>query len=294
MVIKVPATSANLGPGFDSLGLCLSLFNTIEITRQSVSSISLHGEGSDRVSLKRNNFFVTIFKDIYFELSGKSDNFRFVFHNNIPFSRGLGSSSAVIIGAIASAFEMAEFKVDRNKILDLALKYENHPDNLSATTYGGFVNSIVENGKVYTQKTEISDEIQAVVVIPDKPISTLQSRAKLPRSFTLTQSVFNLSHASFLVSCFIKKDYDMLKIASQDMIHEKVRMDLMPELHEIRKVAYDNGALMSTLSGSGSSFLNLTYKDDAQRLKDILKAKFNEFRVEILSIDNNGFSILED
>lgn len=124
MKIKIPATSANLGPGFDCLGLALALYNEVCIKPSSYQSISVKGEGEENAKLKKNNIFVSIFYDIYQELTGKKI-FRFEFYNNIPFSRGLGSSSAVIVGAIASAYEMAGIKASRECILTKLL-YMKH------------------------------------------------------------------------------------------------------------------------------------------------------------------------
>lgn len=292
MKIKVPATSANLGPGFDALGLSLSLFNEVEITRENLPYISIKGEGSKNLNIKKNNTFVNIFSEIYSSLVGKNDNFKFLFTNNIPFSRGLGSSSSVIVGAIAAAYEMAEFKITKNQILNKALFYENHPDNIAPATLGGFVSSVVDNKKVYTQKADLTSDIKAVVVIPHKAMSTSKSRLKLPKSYSIKECVFNLSHSAFLTSCFIKKDYENLKIAAKDMMHEDLRMNDLPELFEVRKIAYENKALMSTLSGSGSSFLNIIYKDDSKNLVKVLKDKFPKFEVKELDFDNEGFKIL--
>ena len=293
MNILIPATSANLGPGFDALGLSLKLFNSVKIEPSKFSSVSINGEGSDSVNLKRNNIFLSIFNEIFLELTGKNENFRVVFENNIPFSRGLGSSSAVIVGAIASAYEMAGFKASKSVVLNKAMIYETHPDNISPAVYGGFISAIVKNGSVYANKINLSDEIKAVVVIPNKPMSTASSRQILPKNYTMKECVNNLSHAAFLTSCFYEKRYDLLRIASEDMMHEERRMSALEELFEVRKVAYENGALMSTLSGSGSSFLNIAYKDDAKNLQDALKSKFGDFRVEIFSFDNDGYEITQ-
>ena len=293
MNILVPATSANLGPGFDALGLSLRLFNSVKIEPAKFSSVSINGEGSGSVNLKRNNIFLSIFNEIFFELTGKNENFRVVFENNIPFSRGLGSSSAVIVGAIASAYEMAGFKASKEAVLNKAIIYETHPDNISPAVHGGFISAIVKNGNVYANKINLSDEIKAVVVIPNKPMSTSSSRQILPKNYTMKECVNNLSHAAFLTSCFYEKKYDLLKVASKDLMHEERRMHALEELFEVRKVAYENGALMSTLSGSGSSFLNIAYKDDAKNLRDILKSKFGDFRVEVFSFDNDGYEITQ-
>ena len=293
MNILIPATSANLGPGFDALGLSLKLFNSVKIEPSKFSSVSINGEGSDSTNLKRNNIFLSIFNEIFLELTGKNENFRIVFENNIPFSRGLGSSSAVIVGAIASAYEMAGFKASKSVVLNKAIIYETHPDNISPAVYGGFISAVVKNGNVYANKINLSDDIKAVVVIPNKPMSTASSRQILPKNYTMKECVNNLSHAAFLTSCFYEKRYDLLRVASEDMMHEERRMSALKELFEVRKVAYENGALMSTLSGSGSSFLNITYKDDAKNLQDVLKSKFGDFRVEIFSFDNDGYEITQ-
>lgn len=291
MKILVPATSANLGPGFDCLGLSLKLFNETQIQKSGVFSISIGGEGSDNIFLKKNNIFVNIFYEIYEKLSGKKDNFRFIFQNNIPLSRGLGSSSAVIVGAIASAYCMSGFKVEKERILDEALIYENHLDNIAPATLGGFVCSLVEKNKVYSIKKEIDKDLAAVVVIPNLAMSTEQSRQALAKNLSFNDAVFNLSHASFLTACFLEKKYEFLKFASQDKLHEINRMKNLPELFEVQKFALENQALMSTLSGSGSSFFSLAYKDDALALSKKMQIKFKDFRVQYLEFDDNGFEI---
>ena len=124
MIIKAPATSANLGPGFDTLGLAIDLNNEVRITPSRFFSVSIKGEGANRVKVKTNNQFINIFYNFYTKLMGKRDNFRFEFTNNIPFSRGLGSSSAVIVSAIASAYEMAGIKLSKESILNKALFFQ--------------------------------------------------------------------------------------------------------------------------------------------------------------------------
>ena len=293
MKIIVPATSANLGPGFDALGLALSLFNSVEILRANFSSISIFGEGKDNISLKKNNLFLSIFNEIYLELTGKKDTFRIIFDNQIPFSRGLGSSSAVITSAVAAAYAMAGFKVEKNVILNKSLVYEKHPDNIAPAIFGGFVSSVIENSKVKSIKKELNNELKAVIVIPNKPMSTSESRTKLPKNFTLSQCVNNLSHASFLTACFFSENYELLRIASKDVMHEQIRMQSLPELFKVREYAYENGSLLSTLSGSGSSFLNIAHKSCAENLKNKLQENFRNFRVETLNFDNNGLQIIQ-
>ncbi|ATB68419.1 homoserine kinase [Sulfurospirillum diekertiae] len=293
MKIKIPATSANLGPGFDCLGLAIALYNEVSIKPSSYQSISVKGEGEENAKLKKNNIFVSIFYDIYQELVGKKDLFRFEFYNNIPFSRGLGSSSAVIVGAIASAYEMAGVKASKENILNKAILYETHPDNIAPAVYGGFTSSIVEHGKVKTLRKELSAKLKVVMVIPDRPMSTAQSRTLLPKSYLMKNTVYNLSRASLLTAAFFSENWEFLKVASRDCMHEHRRMKQLKELFEVREIALKNGALMSTLSGSGSSFFSLVRAEDAQKVATALKNAFGMFRVEIFDLDNNGFEIVK-
>jgi len=292
--IHVPATSANLGPGFDSLGLALDLNNIIAIKPSDFLTISIKGEGSNRPKLKTNNQFVSIFYNFYIKLMGRRDNFRFEFYNTIPFSRGLGSSSAVIVAAIASAYHLAGVSLSREAILNKALFYETHPDNIAPAVFGGFTASLtVKSERVVTQKKEIPSYLKAVMVIPNKPMSTFKSRAKMSKNVSMQKTVFNLSHSAVLTAAFFNEDWKTLQVASQDKLHQHLRMSAMRELFEVQKIALLNGALMSTLSGSGSSFFSMTYEDDAQNLKKKLQEHFPQFRVEIYDFNNHGY-LIED
>jgi homoserine kinase len=291
MTISVPATSANLGPGFDTLGLSVDLRNRVEFKPSRFFSVSIKGEGEANPRLKGNNMFVSIFNEHYQRLTHKKQNFKFQFYNNIPLSRGLGSSSAVIVSAIATAHEAAGVRVSKRRILNHALVYEPHPDNITPAVMGGFNVSTVEKNKVFSQKKHLPDYLRAVVVIPDKPISTARSRTTLPKSYSKENAVFNVSHSALTVAAFFNEDWEMLKIATQDRFHQKARMKMMPELFAVQKTAYEQGALMSTLSGSGSTFFSLCYDEDAAALANRLQQRFSHFTVKILHLDNNGLVV---
>ena len=288
MTISVPATSANLGPGFDTLGLSVDLRNRVEFKPSRFFSVSIKGEGENNPRLKGNNMFVSIFNEHYQRLTHKKQNFKFQFFNTIPLSRGLGSSSAVIVSAIATAHEAAGVRVSKRRILNYALVYESHPDNITPAVMGGFNVATVEKNKVFSQKKHLPDYLRAVVVIPDKPISTARSRTTLPKSYSKENAVFNVSHAALTTAAFFNEDWEMLKIASQDRFHQKARMKMMPELFAVQKTAFEHGALMSTLSGSGSTFFSLCYDEDAAVIANRLEQRFSQFTVKILHLDNHG------
>lgn len=291
MTILAPATSANLGPGFDSLGLAIKLYNKTIINSQKFVQISVRGEGAENNWIKTNNTFVNIFNEIYNSLCNDKKKFRFDFENNIPLSRGLGSSSAVIVAAIASAYKMAGFALSKQKVLDTALKYEPHPDNIAPCVFGGFNASIIENGKVFSKKADLDENLRAVLLIPDTAISTKKSRSLLPINYSVAECVNNLSHASVLSACFFSKDYENLRRASHDEMHENRRMQALPQLFNARKIAYENGALLSTLSGSGSTFFNLCFKDDALKISKALENEFNTYKILTCELNNTGYEI---
>lgn len=289
MVISIPATSANLGPGFDSLGLALCLNNHCTIKPSRMMSIQIRGEGENNPKLYRDNAFVKIFYDFYRKCGGnKKDHFRFQFDNKIPVSRGLGSSSAVIVGAISAAHFMAEKDFTPNDILGYALKYEPHPDNITPACVGGFTVAVVSGKNVCYLKTQIPNDLRAVVVIPTRAISTTYSRQSLPKRYLQKDVVFNLSRSSLLSAAFFSQNWSLLQEASKDRMHQNQRMRALPALFEIQKIALKEGALMSTLSGSGSSFFNLCHLDDSSRIHKRLSSQFPSFRVLELEFDNHG------
>ncbi|MBU1659720.1 homoserine kinase [bacterium] len=291
MTVSVPATSANLGPGFDSLGLAVDLRNIVEFHQSRFFSVSIKGEGENNPRLKGNNLFVSIFNDHYNRLTQKKQNFKFTFHNQIPMSRGLGSSSAVIVSAIASAHEAAGIKVSKRRILNHALVYESHPDNITPAVMGGFNAAAVEKNKVFSQKKHLPDYIKAIVTIPNKPINTSKARTLLPKSYSKENAIYNLSHTALTVAAFFNEDWEMLKLSTGDRFHQKARMKALPELFNVQKLAYESGALMSTLSGSGSTFFTMVYDEDAAAIATKLKLKFPDFVVKTLDFDNLGLII---
>ena len=288
MFVSVPATSANLGPGFDTLGLAINFRNEIIIKPSRFFSVSTRGEGAENPHIRKNILFMDIFDKQYQILKGHKDNFRFEFTNRIPISRGLGSSSAVITAALTAAFVASKQRYNKRKILNLALEYEAHPDNITPAVMGGFNVACVEEQKVYSKKRKIPDYLRAVLVVPNRTISTAKSRTILPDIYRKEEVVYSLSRSSFMTSLFMTESWDLLKIASKDKLHQTRRMKQMPELFEVQKVALENGALMSTLSGSGSTFFTLCYAVDASKIHKALEAKFPKYRVFTKTLDNYG------
>ncbi len=292
MIVTIPATSANLGPGFDTLGLAIDLKNEITIKPASITSIKVKGEGARNPKLRADNIFVKIFNEMFYDITKTTETFRFSFDNKIPISRGLGSSSAVIVSALAAAHFLAGVEIEKEDLLNIALKYENHPDNITPAVMGGFNMAMLsQEGKVISRKRDMPKELKAVMVIPNRPTSTSFSRSSLPKKYYTRDIVFNIGRCSFLSYAFFNQDWELLKEASLDKLHQSYRMKAIPELFKVQKCALANGALMSTLSGSGSSFFNLVHESDASMLQDAFLRQFSKFRIEVFDFDNNGVEI---
>ena len=288
MLISIPATSANLGPGFDTLGLAIDLRNKILIEPSKYFSSSIKGEGENSYKIRKNTLFFKIFYYYFYKLTGSKEPFDFKFINKIPISKGLGSSSAMVTGAIASAYAMARVPVKKKIILNLALNYENHPDNITSTVMGGFNVSCIDNGQIYSKKFHIPSYLRAIIVIPNKTISTSQSRNNLPKHFSSKEVIYSLSRSSLMTALFATSSWEELRIASKDMLHQTTRMNDIPELFDIQSISLKNGALMSTLSGSGSSFFILCYEQDSFRISNILRNYFPKFIIFPSSLTNYG------
>ena len=293
MQINVPATSANLGPGFDTLGLAVNLLNTIKIEEASTQTFQVLGEGSTNPKILNSNLFLARFNKIFYSLTGEKANYRFTFTNKIPISRGLGSSSAVIVGSIVAAYKLANEPITKEEVLNLSLEFEKHPDNIAPATMGGFTASTLVKGKVKTIKADIPDEIVSIVVIPNKPISTRYARNILPESYPKHEAVFNITKSSYLTAAFLTHDWDSLKYGAVDRMHEYYRMKLFPNLFYVKKQLHNSGALMTTLSGSGSTMFSLFYRDDAKKVIDKLKKNFPYYKVVMLDFDNKGYEIID-
>jgi homoserine kinase len=292
LTIKVPATSANLGPGFDTLGVAIALHNKVKIEESKIFSVSIKGEGQNNQKLKGNNLFVNTFYQNFEKITGKRENFKFTFYNNIPLSRGLGSSSAAIVSAIVAAHSTAGAPIDKQKILNLALEYEPHPDNITPAVMGGFNVAMLKNSKVVNIKKNLPRSVSSIVVVPNKTISTQQSRKSLPNRYGKDDVIYNLSRSSVITAAFLTEKWDLLREASKDKLHQDYRMKHMPELFDVQKTALENGALMSTLSGSGSTIFSMVHRDDIESLRSLLRKKFPEYFIRSYNFDNQGATVI--
>ncbi len=281
--ISVPATSANLGPGFDALGLSLGFFNTCEFNLTE-----------DKNKFEENTKTNLIYKSYKYAFDFYKKNpipIMFDLDTDIPMSRGLGSSAACTVMGVMAAFSVMGKDVDKKEILKISTEIEGHPDNVYPAIFAGVGVSILKDGKVYVDKIEVSDKFKFLAIIPEYEISTQKAREVLPETYTKEDTVFNISRVSMLITSLISGNEDNLKVALDDRIHEPYRFKLMPEIEKIEKIIDDSKAIGHYLSGSGSTIIVVLKSENEsseEEIREGLEKLTNSYQVKRLDIDKKG------
>lgn len=256
VLIRIPATTANLGPGFDTLGMTLDIWNEVEIVLSGESlSIDVAGEGENLLSRDISNRIYQVFVDTLF---GQSKNLphglKISCKNQIPISSGLGSSAAAVLAGILSANALWALNMDDLEILNTAASYEGHADNLAAAMFGGLVLTYRTDSGYQIERIHIP-QLDAVLVIPEVRLSTKEARSALPELISTEDAVFNISRTALLINAFHNQDFSLLKSAMQDRMHQPHRTKLIAGADEALQAAFEVGALGAALSGAGPGLI---------------------------------------
>ncbi len=255
--IKVPASSGNLGPGFDVLGMALSLHNELRVeilgTKPAAPVMVISGEGQDEIPTDKRNLVYQTLVSVVRKAGKKIPALKLMFRNRIPLARGLGSSSAAILEGLLAGNEIAGRKFSREEILDMANEIEGHPDNVASSLLGGVQASKVVGKNVRTVSWPIP-KVSLVAAVPDFQLSTKRARKVVPKSMNRSQAISNLASVSLMPVAFGKQP-ELLKDVLDDAWHEPFRARLIPGFHRVRKAAVKAGAYGMTLSGAGPTLL---------------------------------------
>ena len=282
--VCVPATSANLGPGFDALGLALGLHNTLELRVSERDSLEASGEGAEQLQNVSTTIAHTAAKQIFAGLGHEIGGVHLKLDNAIPFARGLGSSSAAIVAGMLAANKYCAAQTGKSfsqsQILEFACALEGHPDNVAPALLGGFVAAAMgENGAVSAVKIAVKTWPQFVVFIPDSELSTHFARGVLPASYSRADAVFNLSRAALLVAALSSGDFSALREALHDRIHQPFRAPLVPGWREVTGAAQSAGAIGTTLSGAGPTILAWTTAQNSEAVQNAMQNAAHEAKV---------------
>ncbi|MDI3327640.1 MAG: homoserine kinase [Alicyclobacillaceae bacterium] len=254
--VRVPATTANLGPGFDSLGMALQLYNEIELdVIDQGLEFEVTGVGVEMVPPTSENVIYKAVQCVFDQLGKRRPGLALRLHNAVPVTRGLGSSAAAIVGGLVAANELCNRPFTEDQLLDLAVTLEGHPDNVAPALLGGIVVSGVVNGKTRYVKLPVPKDLVCVVVVPDFPLPTKESRKVLPGAVSFRDAVHNVNRASLLVAALATGDVDTMGAVMEDVLHEPYRMPLVPGMAEAAAAGRAAGAAGVALSGSGPTLI---------------------------------------
>lgn len=298
--VKIPATTANLGCGYDTFGMALGYYNYVSVERASTFSVEIIGEGQKFLQSSSSNLVVRS-AAAAFELAGQTmPNLAFVCENNIPLSRGMGSSSSAIIGGIYAANEIMRRVLSPEQMLNLAISIEGHPDNVAPALYGGFTVCASEAGVQYTKRIDVPNSLQAVLAIPNFPVSTKKARAIMPKQVALEDAVYNMSHAAYLALALVQGDISGFGAMLTDRLHQPYRFSLIKGAEAVVEAAIAAGAIGCVISGSGPSMISFTENDDI--LKNNIAAAMSEAfadngvetKIIVVGMDNTGTIVDEN
>ena len=282
--VKVPASSANLGPGFDCLGLALPIYNTITIEETVLPGtgieINLISEEEaidemvfDSIPRDENNIVYKAVEMLYNSIGQVPSELKINIQAQIPIARGLGSSSSIVVGGLLAANKLLGNPADETALLAIATEVEGHPDNVAPAILGGVVLATQEeDGMVTYTKLQWPDEWDITVCIPDFELSTEIARSVLPKEVPMQDAIYNAKHLAMLVQALNTKDAKLMKSALKDRLHQPYREKLVPGMHEIIEAfKHEDGVLGCVLSGAGPSMLIISHKYDLDKIKSTVK-----------------------
>ena len=269
-LVRVPASSANLGPGYDVMAAAVSLWLELEV--EEAGEFAFDPGGAD-VPTGRENLIVRAFESLR-----PADGIAFRLRSEIPLARGLGSSAAAIVAGIFAADHLYELGLSKQELLVRATDLEGHPDNVAASIYGGVVICGADpEGHPSAARFDPPAGLEAIVVVPPEEVSTKQARAAIPEDVPLEDAVANVSAASRLVLGLLRADLDLVADGLADKLHQDYRQELFPRSMEIVREARDVGALGATISGAGPAVLVWTTVEDAGKVASELKRRYGEW-----------------
>lgn len=307
--VKVPATTANLGPGFDCMGLALPIYNTVTIeetvlpgTGVEINIIAENDSADDfsleHIPMDENSIIYKAVELLYNSIGQSPSELKITIHSQIPIARGLGSSASVIVGGLLAANELLGRPADEAALLSIATEVEGHPDNITPAIIGGLtLTSSEDDGSIVYRKLEWPEEWTLTVCIPEYELATDISRSVLPKEVPMHDAVFNAQRMGMFIQAIHTKDSELMKLALKDKLHQPYRMKLVPGLEKIaERLKHEENVLGCVLSGAGPSILIISEKNNIDKIKSIVRDVWTDLNVKAelitLPVENQGAQVL--
>lgn len=293
ILVKIPATSANLGPGFDTLGMALSFYDQFEA--QIIDSgleFVIHGEGEKDIPRDESNLIYQTIKLVFSKFDKQVPAVKITCHNNIPHGRGMGSSGAAVAGGVmlAAGLLLPEITLTEQQLLDFATEIEGHPDNVAPALFGGLTIAWNDESGPHHKKLTVHRGVSPLVLVPPNQMSTKLARSLQPESVPHTDAVFNVSRSALLVAALTQSP-ELLFAATEDRLHQNYRASAMPETSKLIEALRAEGH-PAVVSGAGPSVLVL--EDDPVHRLEAMKfvaKEFSTWNAMPLAVDFKGASL---
>lgn len=295
VAVRVPASTANMGPGFDCLGTALNMYNTAEFELTDDGLKIEVTDGNDFIPLGENNYVYIGFKRVFDEAGEKFNGVHIKLRSDIPVTRGLGSSSSSIVLGLMGANRLLNDRFTREELLYMAYRIEGHPDNVAPALMGGFTVAVPDGNKVIYTKTDVPRNITFAAMIPDFYFATRKSRGILPRFISFRNAAYNVAHAALVSSAVAKGDFTLLSAGVKDRMHQRYRFPKIRSGEYIIRCAKRFGAVCGYLSGAGPTVIAIVDKDSdsfEERMNSLIKTNLSGWSLKMLTADNEGAKYL--
>lgn len=294
--LRLPGSTSNLGPGYDALGMALSIYNEVAVRTRARpgASFTIAGDGRDNLPADEENLFYRAAQVAAQRAGNALPGLDIRMQNNIPLCRGLGSSSTAIVGGVVAANRLLGDSFSQQEMLDIATAIEGHPDNVSPCLLGGLTASVMDGPRVACVRAVPPADLRAVVAIPEFELKTQDARDVLPRAIAHRDAVFSASRACLVTAALIAGEFDLLAVGMRDRLHQPYRAKLIPAFDQICEAAVKAGAWGAALSGAGPTLIALTAQNaDAigRAMTGLWASKNIASRYRILKIDPHGVTI---
>lgn len=298
--IKVPATTANVGPGFDSIGIAFKMYTQVDMKQHGIAlenkheNIELEFENCEEAFANRDNLIYTSYIHAIKKIGGNfPQKLKIKINSDIPICRGLGSSAACIVAGVSGAFELSGKSYTKQEVLEVCNTIEGHPDNIAPAIFGGFKASLQDGEKVYTTDIPVGEELRFFALIPDFKLSTEYARSVLPQEVEFKDAVYNVGRTALMIGAFLNKDYDLLKVAVKDRLHQNYRGKIIKEYDKVMEICDNIGATATFLSGAGPTIMVIDQngKNDKIKYEENLSKLKEGWKVHELAIDFEGTTL---
>ncbi len=308
--VKVPATTANFGSGFDCFGMALPIYNTITIeetvlpgTGIEINIISETDDDDDfaieHIPKDENNIIYKAVEMLYNSIGQSPSELKINIKSQIPIAKGLGSSASIIVGGLIAANELLNKPADEAALLSIATEVEGHPDNVTPAIVGGLViTSLEDDGSIIYRKLHWPEEWHITVCIPDYELATDISRSVLPSEVPMKDATFNARRTAMFIEAINTKDAELMKLALQDKLHQPYRTKLVPGLQDIMdNLKHEENVIGCVLSGAGPSILIISQRNNLDKIKSIVSETWANYNVKTdiktLKVEELGAQILD-